>query len=486
MKPHLLASTLLFCATSVMAADYFVVVPVKGRTAAAPAQDIQVSLNAYTLPEAISGLAYTFDLKPLLTVTGDNAYTGTGVTWSVVSSTLPAGLYLTSDGYIGGTPTAAGTGSIKVRANYRTKNGEQTYQVVAVALTVSLSAASPPIAVVGKYYGYDLKSMLTVSGDDAYSSDKVSWGLVSGSLPSGLSLSSSGIIAGTATAAATSTATVRATYRGISGARDYVVQSAATGATLNADSGYSTNFGNVFNGKTATQRMLLRNTGSLPITGLTAQVSGSTYLSVASTTCGATLAPSSTCTYDLAYNAPSENTLAASLNVSSPELVTAASVNLTGAASNVLYAKGTSSNPVFIGTGTGTSGTYLGDQVSTTQVPQITAAYLGGKSIGYATPKQAEQITLISSSGTSATYLMGVWDTAGPAPWYTKMLQVQVTLSGSKAYATVTAARYSTTTLTTGAASNILSLWNGGVPQDRSTSNSVDGYGVAGLTVVGF
>lgn len=196
MKPHLLASTLLFCATSVMAADYFVVVPVKGRTAAAPAETISVELNPYTLPGALEGSAYSFDLKPLLTVTGDNAYTGAGVTWSLVSSSLPAGLYLTADGFIGGTPTASGSGAITVRASYKTKSGEQTYQVVSAALTVTLASATLPAGTVGTAYSYDFKPLAS-SNDPAFSSAQAIFS--ASGLPAGLSVAANGVLSGTPT-----------------------------------------------------------------------------------------------------------------------------------------------------------------------------------------------------------------------------------------------------------------------------------------------
>lgn len=69
MLKHIIhGALLLVLGTSVFAADYFVVVPVKGRTATAPVQDIQVSLNAYTLPGALEGSAYSFNLAQLLQV----------------------------------------------------------------------------------------------------------------------------------------------------------------------------------------------------------------------------------------------------------------------------------------------------------------------------------------------------------------------------------------------------------------------------------
>lgn len=118
------------------AADYFVVVPVKGRTAA-PVPAIGVTLTTATLPAVIVGRSYSYNLNNHLVVTGDAGYTGGGVTWSVVNNSLPAGLYLTSDGFISGSTGVVGTGSITVRASYKTASGDQAYQVQVLGYSAS-------------------------------------------------------------------------------------------------------------------------------------------------------------------------------------------------------------------------------------------------------------------------------------------------------------------------------------------------------------
>jgi hypothetical protein len=188
--------------------------------------NITVSLAAASPPQAIVGQTYGYDLKPLLSVTGDSAYPGnaSSVTWTMVSSTLPAGLYLTSDGWIGGTPTASGTGSLTVRATYKSVNGQQTYQVLTLAINVALAAGTPPQGIVGQAYTYDVKPLLTVTGDPAYEGpEQVTWSVVSGSLPAGLSLTPAGVISGTPTATANATVVVRAAYRGVNGQQTYQV-----------------------------------------------------------------------------------------------------------------------------------------------------------------------------------------------------------------------------------------------------------------------
>jgi hypothetical protein len=179
-----------------------------------------------------------FDFNSLLSVTGDPSYTGYGVHWRVVSGSLPAGLTLGDNGKLTGTPTAAATSSIQVMATYKTKAGQQAYQLVIADITVGLAADSAmPAGVQGAQYSYDLKSRLSVTGDPQYTPAQVTWSVASGTLPSGLQLNSDGTITGTPTAEGTYPFTVKASYQSRTGQQSYqVVVGAITvslaGATL--------------------------------------------------------------------------------------------------------------------------------------------------------------------------------------------------------------------------------------------------------------
>lgn len=447
---------------------------------------IQVTLAASNPPQAFVGQAYNYDLKPLLSVTGDDAYTGSGVTWAVVSNTLPAGLYLTTDGRISGTPTAAGTGSVTARATYKNVNGQQVYQVVVNQLTVALAAATPPSPVVGAAYSYNFSSLLSVNGG-AYAGGGVTWSVVSGALPAGLGLNSStGVLSGTPTTPGTSSFTLQATYSGQNGQKSYQVVVDQLSVSLAAASGYAANFGYVFVNGSQMERFQYQNTGTVSLSGISGVVTGSAFATVTATTCNGSLAPSATCTFDVTYHPTAVDTLAAQLLVSNAQQASAATLNLSGQSNNVLYSAGNPTTPLFIKTASGTGGTYLGTQTSTTQLPQITAGYLGGASANYGTPKAAQQVFLQSTTATTATYLLGLRDIVGSAPYYTKMVQVVITLSGNKAYATVSAARYNSTDLVTGSSTNILTLWNTGSTQTVAQTSTDVGYGAAGLTVIGF
>lgn len=94
-------------------------------------------------------------------------------------------------------------------------------------ITVNLTGATLPSAKVDQAYSENLHPYLLVTGDSAYDSTVVSWSVVAGVLPAGLALdASTGIVAGTPTAAtsAPATFTVRATYKGQNGQADYSIE----------------------------------------------------------------------------------------------------------------------------------------------------------------------------------------------------------------------------------------------------------------------
>jgi alpha-tubulin suppressor-like RCC1 family protein len=221
LKHSLLAATLALTSLGSLASSYFVVVPVPNRTTTS---NIGVSLSASALPSGLVGQPYAgANLKSLLAVTGDAAYTGYGVRWSLTSGSLPAGLTLNSDGTVSGTPTAGGTSSFQVMASYKTKAGQQGYQIYVASITVALSAGAPPQAIVGEAYSYDLRSLLSVTGDASYNGTGVTWSVVSSTLPSGLYLTSDGWIGGTPVTSGSGSVTARATYRGFNGQQTYQV-----------------------------------------------------------------------------------------------------------------------------------------------------------------------------------------------------------------------------------------------------------------------
>lgn len=148
----LMASAL--SATAAHAATFQYRHPVVGLVASTTAQAQQVVTEIVmaltggpALPAGEVNLAYSYDLKQLLSVSGDPAYNSSNVSWELTSGALPAGLSLGSDGVVSGTPTtkdAVGS-SFQVKAAYKTKTGQQAYTIVvngAILHVTQISAGS--------------------------------------------------------------------------------------------------------------------------------------------------------------------------------------------------------------------------------------------------------------------------------------------------------------------------------------------------------
>jgi len=232
LKHSLLALALALTSVGASAANYFVVVPVPGHTTAT--DSIGVTLNAATLPQGVVGEPYPgADLRSLLSVTGDPAFSGYGLKWSLASGDLPAGLTLQSNGTISGTPTASGSAPFSVRVTYKTKSGAQTYRIVVVEITVSLDSATLPSARLRRAYApYDFKTKLHVDNDPAYDASKVSFDATG--LPDGLSLSPDGLLSGTPTTETDAGASfqVVASYKDKTGQQVYTLT--VNGVSVNA------------------------------------------------------------------------------------------------------------------------------------------------------------------------------------------------------------------------------------------------------------
>lgn len=144
MKPELrlaLATAAVALSGTASAAGYYVVTPSPGKLPVAKPPEIVVSLAPGTLAEAKRFHAYSEDLKPFLSVTGDEDFQATEASWSVTSGSLPMGLNLSVDGTISGTPTVASPNglSFDVTASYKNNSGQQVY-LIRVAEAIPLKA----------------------------------------------------------------------------------------------------------------------------------------------------------------------------------------------------------------------------------------------------------------------------------------------------------------------------------------------------------
>ena len=147
-----------------------------------------------SLPNAPVGRSYS---AKLVTSGGKSTFT-----WSLSSGALPAGLKLSTAGALTGAPTAVGTSTFTVSVHDASKPANTASRTLTITVTpMQITTASLPAGVVKKAYS----AKLAVSGGKG----TLVFSLASGSLPSGVKLSSAGAFSGTPTAAGSWTFTVR-------------------------------------------------------------------------------------------------------------------------------------------------------------------------------------------------------------------------------------------------------------------------------------
>ncbi len=180
----------------------FTVVSAEGGTVGVPFDVPTTSIAA-----AVVGTPYS---QPLTAVGGEPPYQ-----WSVVSGSLPPGISLSSNGVLAGTPTSSGQYAFSVQARDlegATETRAYTLAVATATATAGPTSSSPtittsslPTATVGASYS----ATIAVSGGVPPYYIMVT----SGSLPPGISLSSTGALSGTPNSAGTYTFTVDAEDR---------------------------------------------------------------------------------------------------------------------------------------------------------------------------------------------------------------------------------------------------------------------------------
>src|SRR5580658_2558949 len=155
-----------------------------------------VSVTTTSLPVGTVGPAYS----STLTATGGSG----GYTWSLFSGSLPAGLTLASSGLIGGTPSAAGTAPITVKAADSDGLTARQNLSITVDSAITITTTSLPAGTVGIPYS---QTFTATGGSGQYT-----WSVSAGALPAGLTLSaSSGQLSGTPSAAGTYSFTITVT-----------------------------------------------------------------------------------------------------------------------------------------------------------------------------------------------------------------------------------------------------------------------------------
>ena len=156
-------------------------------------------ISSAALPVAVINVPYS----ATLTATG-------GVqpyTWAMASGTLPAGLTLSTsgaNGVISGTPTALGATTFKVQVT-DSQTPTAAVDTATKSITVNQPLAITTTSLTSGSVGVPYTGSLVASGGVP----PYTWAITSGSLPAGLSLSTSGFITGTPTNLETQTFTVQ-------------------------------------------------------------------------------------------------------------------------------------------------------------------------------------------------------------------------------------------------------------------------------------
>ena len=130
----------------------------------------------------------------------------TPYSWKWLSGQLPPGLTLSPTGTLSGTPTGGGTYKFQVQVSDSASSPQVTtrsFSVVVVTPPLGIGSVTLPGATVGSDFSVQL---LAHGGVPPYT-----WGVGSGPLPSGVTLSNSGLLSGTPTIAGTYKVTIKVT-----------------------------------------------------------------------------------------------------------------------------------------------------------------------------------------------------------------------------------------------------------------------------------
>lgn len=185
-----------------------------------------------SLPQGAVGQAY----QQTFSATGGS---GGGFTYSLVTGTLPPGLSLAPNGSLAGNPTQAGNYTFTVRVSdsaQQSSDATFTLVIAQAAQPLSVSALAPPPGVLFFPYNFNLSA---TGGREPYI-----WSLVSGPLPNGLRIDSTGGINGLLLAPGTYRFTVRVSDS-IGGVSDAVLAVSVADATRLANAQVSTSYNQV-------------------------------------------------------------------------------------------------------------------------------------------------------------------------------------------------------------------------------------------------
>lgn len=162
----------------------------------------------FTVSPAAIVIAPASPANPVLGIAYSQSFSSSGgispYSYSIASGNIPVGLSFTSAGVISGTPRSAGTFTFTVKSTDDAgANVSKSYTLTIAIPNLVITPATLPGVTVGTTYNQTLS---TSGGYATYS-----YSIASGSLPTGVTLSSAGVLNGTPTTKGTYTFTVRST-----------------------------------------------------------------------------------------------------------------------------------------------------------------------------------------------------------------------------------------------------------------------------------
>jgi len=163
--------------TATLSGIYSVTIRATGITGGYADKDYTFSVIGILNPSPLSDGTVSIAYNEQLNVDGG----GAPFTFSILSGTLPAGLTLSASGLISGPPTAAVTETLLIQ--FSDSAGASCRKEFTITINCMISTVSLPNGIDGTAYS----QTLTVAGFVG----AVTWSIISGALPSGLSLNAS-------------------------------------------------------------------------------------------------------------------------------------------------------------------------------------------------------------------------------------------------------------------------------------------------------
>ncbi len=161
-----------------------------------PVAVLPLVISPAALPAAVINVPYSVTLTA---VGGLPPYT-----WGLASGTLPAGLSISTGGVISGTPTVPGPITFKVQVT-DVQTPKQAVDTATKSITVNQPLAISTTSLTSGSVGVPYSALISATGGVP----PYTWSLTSGTLPAGLTFSTSGVISGTPTTQGSQTFTVQ-------------------------------------------------------------------------------------------------------------------------------------------------------------------------------------------------------------------------------------------------------------------------------------